>query len=176
MSGFVIKRPTFTAQGIPPSYHDHFFGFSRWTKNCLPYKLDGFNSLVWTWTDGDCMFQNNLTKDLHLIEIKCQEAKAKAYQVRILKKLEELGVHIHILRLHYDPMWYGDHENLGDPRLTTKIEFNGQTLAYDDLLKQMLELHGMNANLKLSEYLHQNAVPLLRVLQNEIHQNTELKS
>ena len=153
--------------GIPPNYNDHFFGFSRWTKNCLPYKIDT-EVCIWTWMDGDCIFQNDKTKDIHLIEFKCQDAHIKAYQARILRKLDELGIKIHVVRLQYDPMWFGNHEILGDPRFATKIKIDGKVTPYEQYLKHLLEWHGIDPDIDLKTVLHINAIPKVKVLQNEV--------
>jgi hypothetical protein len=112
--------------------------------------------------DGDCIFQNDQTKDIHLIEIKCQDAKTKAYQYRILEKFEQLGVNIHLLRLQYDPWYNGDHERLSDPRYAKEIKLDNQKIEYPQLIPKLLEWHGIDPKIDLTKFLHRDAVPIVK--------------
>jgi len=122
-----------------PEGHDHFYGFSRFSKQCLPYNFPN----IFSWTDIDCIFENYQTGELHLIEIKLNDAPCKKYQYRILKKLEQLGVKIHFLRMYFSPKYFGDHDNLGDPQLAEKIEWNGESITLDELKQKLCELKGV---------------------------------
>ena len=145
-------------EDLPPSKDDHFFGFSRWTKNCLPYDVENYQYL-WAWMDGDCIFQNNQTGELHLIEFKCEKAHVKAYQRRILKRLKEKGVQIHTLRFYYDSKYWGNHDILGDPRYADKLILDDKEVSYETLVRKLLKWHGMPPDLNLKDFLHPKANP-----------------
>ena len=123
-----------------PEGHDHFYGFSRWSKECMPYDAPPNN---FYWMDIDCIFPNQQTGDVHVIEIKLNNATVKPYQGFLLKWLESKGAHIHILRMQFNEKYYGDHDNLGDPRLAEKITLNDIEITVEKLKEILCEWHGI---------------------------------
>ena len=121
-----------------PEGHDHFYGFSRWSKEVMPYNYPN----CFFWTDIDCLFPNPKTEDIHLIEIKINDAPVKPYQARLIDKLKELGVKTHFLRMYFNPKYFGDHENLGDPRLADKMILDDNEITYQELVTILNEWHG----------------------------------
>ena len=105
----------------------------------MPYNYPN----IFTWTDIDCIFENYQTGNLYLIEIKLNDAPLKKYQYRILKKLEQLGVKVYLLRMIFNKKYFGDHDNLGDPRLAEKILWNGKEITLRQLMLTLAELHSV---------------------------------
>lgn len=118
--------------------HDHFYGFSRWSKEVMPNSYPN----IFSWTDMDMLFENYTTGKIYLIEVKFNDAKIPPYQFRLLKRMEKLGVQLHILRMSYEQKYFGDQENLGDPRLAIKIHLDGQEVTYEKFIEQFNEWHG----------------------------------
>ena len=123
-----------------PEGHDHFYGFSRWSKECMPYDYPD----IFYWTDIDCIFPNPKTGEIHLIEIKLNNSPVKPYQRTLLETLEKKGVIIHFLRMVFNQKYYGDHDNLGDPRLADKIILDGQLINPIELEQRLCSWHGIN--------------------------------
>jgi len=134
--------------------HDHFYGFSRFSKECMPWDYPN----MFFWMDIDCVFPNIQTGDIHIIEMKCNDAEVKPYQHWILDTLAKKGCKTHILRLSFDQKYYGDHANLGDPRLANKITLDDKEITVDVLIRNLTEWHGIKIQTNLNNSLQAETV------------------
>lgn len=123
-----------------PEGHDHFYGFSRWSKECMPYSYPS----IFYWTDIDCIFPNPKTNKIHLIEIKLNDAPVKPYQSKLFQQLKDKGVIVHNLRMTFNQKYFGDHDNLGDPRLAENIILDGQVVTLIELKRILCNWHGLD--------------------------------
>lgn len=138
----------------PP--RDHFYGFSSWSLNDMP--RDFF------WTDLDMLFPNLKTwngetwTEIHLVELKYYDSPVKTYQARLMQRLKQLGVKTHVLQLQFPSELYGHIQELGDPRLATRIILDGKEMTLAELKRQLMIWHGLDPKLlenKAPEHLHE---------------------
>ena len=104
----------------------------------MPWKYPN----IFYWMDFDCVFPNPTTGDVHIIEIKTNNAPVKPYQNWLLEDAKKRGYTTHTLRMEFNPKYFGDHENLGDPRLADKIILDDEEVTYGKLIETLNDWHG----------------------------------